>query len=155
MDVIASFVPHAEAPELMQPRQRPLHDPAEDAQPAAMRGAPPRQDGRDAQSPQPIPMGLGVIAPIALHPVRSLTGATAPPLNRRDGLDQGHELRDVVRVRAGQATGQGEALAIRNDVMLAPQLPSIRWIRARFFPACRARTELESTMARDQSSWSA
>ena len=58
MDVIASLVPHAEAPELMQPRQRPLHDPAEDAQPAAMRDAPPRQDGRDAQSPQPIPMGL-------------------------------------------------------------------------------------------------
>jgi hypothetical protein len=62
-------------------------------------------------------------------------------------------LGHVVAVGPGDAGCQRDTVAIGDHVMFAPQLPSIRWRRARFFPAWCARTEEESTSARDQSSW--
>ncbi len=74
MDVGAAFVPHAEAAELMQPRQSTLDDPTVDTKPAAMRDAAARQHRFDAQLHERIAMRIRMIRPIALYTIRTPTG---------------------------------------------------------------------------------
>jgi hypothetical protein len=50
--------------------------------------------------------------------------------NQGDGFDQGHESGDIVCVGPYQNGGPGGALRFCAEVVLAPQLPSIR----RFWP---------------------
>ena len=155
MDVGTSLIAHTEAPELMQPREGPFDHPAKDAQAAPVGCAPLRQDRDDAEPSQGVAVGRRVVGAVTLDPCGPLSRAADLPADRGNRLDQREELRHVVAVGFGDADRQGEPVAIGDQVMLAPQLPSIRWRRARFFPAWCARTEEESTSARDQSSWSA
>ena len=155
MDVVPSFVADAEASELMQPGNRTLHHPAEDAQPATMRRAPAGQHGQDAAVSQRRTVRLRIVGAVALDARRPLPGAAHLPADGRHGVDECDELGHIVPIGFRQPNGQGDAAPIRDEVVLAPQLPSIRRIRTRFFPPRRARMEEESTIARDQSSWSA
>ncbi len=155
MDVIPPLVAETQTSELMQPGDGALHHPAHHTQAAAMRRIPTRQDRRDPFRAQLLAMRLGVVGPIPLDALGSTPRVAHLPTDGRDGVHEGHELGDVVPVGLGQPDGQGDAVPIRDEVMFAPQLPSIRRIRTRFFPPRRARMEEESTMARDQSSWSA
>jgi len=153
MDISATFITDPQAAELMQPGEGPFDDPAKDAQTAPVGRAPLRQDRDDAEASQSVPMRGRIVGAVPLDPLRTLAWATDLAANRWDRLDQREELRHVVTVGLGDAGRQGDAVAIGDHVMFAPQLPSIRWRRARFFPAWCARTEEESTSARDQSSW--
>ncbi len=47
-----------------------------------------------------------VIAPVGVDPVWPLAGPSAAAADRRDGLDQGHELGDVVALPGGQTTSE-------------------------------------------------
>jgi hypothetical protein len=58
-------------------------------------------------------------------------------------------------IRPGQDGRERNPLRLGDDVMLAPQLPSIGRVRARLGPPSTARTDAESTTALDQSSLSA
>ncbi len=154
MDIVPPFVADAETSELMQPGNGALDHPAKDAQATAMRGAATGQDGGDPLRAQLAAVRLRIVGAIALDRLRPLPGAAHLAVDGRNGLHERDELGDVVPIGLRQSDGQGNAAAIRNEVVLAPQLPSIRRIRTRFFPPRRARMEEESTIARDQSSWS-
>ena len=155
MEIIPSFVADAEASELMQPGNGALDHPAEETQSTPMRCASAGQHRRDAFRAQLAAVGLRIVGAIALDRFRPLPGTPHLAAHRRDGVHEGDELGDVVPIGLGQPDGQGDAVPIRDEVMFAPQLPSIRRIRTRFFPPRRARMEEESTIARDQSSRSA
>lgn len=59
-------------------------------------------------------MGLRVVGAISLYSAGALAGATSFAADRRDGLDQGQELRHVVRVRAGYCSCQGNPRRLGN-----------------------------------------
>ena len=153
MDVGPSLITDPQAPELMQPREGALDHPAEHAQSAPVRRAPLCQDREDAEASQGLAVRRRVVGAIALDAVGSAARVADRAADGWNRLDQGEQLRHVVAVGFGEPSRQGDAVAIGDHVMLAPQLPSIRWRRAGFFPAWCARTEDESTSARDQSSW--
>jgi len=154
MEIVPPFVADAQASELMQPGDGALDHPAEETQSTAMRCASAGQHRRDALRAQLAAVGLRIVGAIALDRLRTLPGAAHLAVDGRNGLHERDELGDVVPIGLRQSDGQGNAAAIRKEVVLAPQLPSIRRIRTRFFPPRRARMEDESTIARDQLSWS-
>jgi len=107
------------------------------------------------QVPQPAAMGFRVVTAVTLHAFWPAARATAFAPHRRDGFDQRLQLRDVVRVRAGQAGRQRNTVGIRDYMVLAPRLGFVRGIRPGLGPPFSARSGELSTTARDQSIWSA
>ena len=90
MNVRPSFVPHAQSPELMKPRDRALDDPTIHTQAAAVLGVALGQDGSDATAAQRLAMRLRIVRSIALHPFGpplATPSAFAP--QRRNRVDQG------------------------------------------------------------------
>jgi len=155
VDVGTFFVAHAQASELMQPGQRALDDPAGFAQSAAVSYLAAGQKRGDAFCTQRVAMGLGIVGAVTLDTRRFASRASGLAVDRRDALDQGQQLGDVMGIGAAQREGKWNALGIGEQVMFAPTLPSIRRIRASFLPPKTARTEPLSTTARDQSMASA
>ena len=103
---------------LMQPGMRVLDEPSIDAQTAAMAGLSPGEERPDAPSPQPSSMRLGVISPITLQGLGATPGSTAPTAHRRDALDQGLELGDVVLVGRRHLGRQRNALRVGQHMMI-------------------------------------
>lgn len=155
MDLWASFVPNTKATELVQPREGSFHHPSGDPEATAVFGSPFRENGRDLPVTECLAMGFGVIPAVALERLWFLPGPPRLAPDWRNRLHQGQELGHIVGIGPGEEGRQGNALGLRDDVVLAAQLPPIRRIRARFFPPPTARTEALSTTARDQSIWSA
>lgn len=151
VDIGASFPADAQATELMQPGQGALHHPTCLAQATSVGRLPSRQDGRDAAPAQRVTMRLGIVTTIALYPVGSEAWVTHAPGHRRNRLDQHQQLGHVVAMRPGQNRGERKTVRVRDDVVLRPVLATIRGIGARLIPPKTARTEAESTTARDQS----
>ena len=63
-----------------------------------------------------------------------MAGAAPLPSDRGNSLDEWEAMGHVVRVRSGQDDRERNPLCLRHDMMLTPQLPSIRRIRPRFPP---------------------
>jgi hypothetical protein len=150
-----AFIANAQSTELMQPSNRALNDPTIDAQATPMAGIPFRRNWLDAHLAQQPTQWLRVITPIPLHPLRTASRSSAFAPHGRNCFDQGQQLGDIIRIGTRQNGRQGNALRIRNEVVFAPRFGFVGWIRACFFPPSKARTELLSTTARDQSIWSA
>ena len=59
-----------------------------------------------------------IVAAIALHDGRFGQRPAALASNRRDGIDERQQLRDVVPVCSGQDQREGDALRFGNKVVL-------------------------------------
>lgn len=151
MNIRTPFVTNAQAPELMQPTQRALYDPAGFAQAAAMRPAFTSQPVGDVQTLQPAVMGPTAISPIALHQIRSLTRSTCFAGHCWNRQQQRFELPTVMHVGSSDLGAQWNALGIGAKMMFAACFAAVRRIGPRLKPPKTARTLLESTTARDQS----
>jgi hypothetical protein len=79
VDVGALFVPDAQAPELVAPRKRPLHDPPPPAQATPMLRAAHGQQGHDVTSPETASNRRRVVAAIPEHTVRPLPPSPRSP----------------------------------------------------------------------------
>ena len=151
MNVRPLFVANAQPSELIQPGERPLHDPAPSPQSAAMLGVALRKKGDDASVTKTFPDRFGVITTVAAHTIRSATRTTPLSLKSWDGINQRECLLRVVAISTGELNGQRNSVSVANHMALAAQLGPIGRIRARLLPPKTARTELPSTTARDQS----
>ena len=109
----------------MQPRQRPLHNPTVDPQPAAMLRTRPAPGTARSVPSQPAPLRFRVIAPVAIQAVRAAARPTRLAAYRRDCLDQPPQLCDLIHVGGGRRRGQRHALPIGQDMMLAPLFPPV------------------------------
>ena len=96
-------------------------------------------------------MGFGTVASVALNDLGFTQRTPRLATNRRNGLDQRIELRDVVAIRRGQDDRERDALRVDDEVVFTAELAPVGRIRAGFFPAITARTEELSTRARDKS----
>ena len=80
---------------------------------------PRRGDDRlDAPGPDQPAVLVVVVGAVGEHLHRPLPGPAAPAADRRDRLDQGHQLGDVVPVAAGQRGGQRDAAGVGDHVVL-------------------------------------
>lgn len=119
MEVGAYLVADAEPFELMQPGEGALDDPSSLAQPGAVRGATAGDLGCDPASPDEAPVLVEVIAAVGEQPPGPLPGPAAQAANVRYGVQQRHELGDVVTVSAGQSDGEWGSVPVDDDVVFA------------------------------------
>src|SRR5215471_940651 len=96
VDVVADLPAHAQPAEPVQQRDGLLHHPAVGAQPRTVFGAAAGDHRGDAFLADPLAVFVVVIAAVGVEAVWALAWAAAPAPHRRDRLDQGHELGDVV-----------------------------------------------------------
>ena len=155
VDIIASFIADAEPAILMQPRERPLHNPPVYPKATSIIGAPLCQKRSDELSPKLLPVGLTVIRSIPQHASRTPKGPANLACYRRDGLDQWQQLSNVVTIRSGQSHGQRDTVRVSHQMVFRAFFAAIRGIGTCFCPPKTARTEAESTTARERSTWSA
>lgn len=151
MDIGTPLPTYTQAAKLMQPREGTLNDPSGFPQATTVGGIAARQLRQDMMHAQPGTVFLRIIAPVTLHHLGATTRSAPFALDGRNGLYQRLQLSDVMRVGTGQNHGQGNALAIRDDVVLTAFFRTIRGIGARLCPPKTARTEALSTTARLQS----
>ena len=151
MDVVPSVVANAEAAESMQPCDGPFDDPAKSAESAAVAMIAARDEGEDPVAAELLAMSRGVVGAISEDCGWSATAMAPMIFERRNARNQRQELGDVVGIGAGDDGRERYAAAVGYQMMLGARARAIGGIRARFFPAPIARTEEESTTARDQS----
>lgn len=96
-----------------------------------------------------------VVHAITLYAFWTLSRSARLACDGGNGIDQGQQLRHIVRIDAGQHGREGNAVGVGDEVALAAGFVAIGGVGTRFFPPCTACTDDESTMARDQSTWSA
>jgi hypothetical protein len=139
----------------MQPRQRTLNDPPVHPKTTAMADASLSQEGLDDLSAKVLAVRLAVVRSIPQHGRRTPKRPAYLACDRRDGLDQRHQLGHVVTIRPGQSHGQRDAVRVGHQMVFRAFFAAIRGIGACFRPPKTARTEAESTTAREKSIWSA
>jgi len=135
MDIRSSFIPYAQSPELVKPRDRAFHNPPMHTQAAAVCGVALGQDRYDSTTAQRLAMRFRIIRAITLHPLGP--AATTPfPFapQRRDRIHQRKQLRDIVCVRSRQRGHQRDSLRVRQHMMFTTGASAIGGIRATFFP---------------------
>ena len=125
MNIDSTVGPNPEFPLRMQPRQRSLHNPTADPQPAAMLRTAPRSRTARSRAVAASTLRFRVIAPVAIQAVRAAARPTRLAAYRRDRLDQPPELRDLIHVGGGRRRGQRHAVPIGQDAMLAPLFPPV------------------------------
>jgi hypothetical protein len=81
--------------EIMEPRMSPFNDPTEFSEVAAVFGAAPGDDRFDATLAMSAVMRVGVVAAVGVHDLGLAKRSAAHASNRRDGVDQRQQLRDI------------------------------------------------------------
>lgn len=152
MNVGSTFEAYAKTTKVVKPRVSTFDNPAEFAQATAVFCPALGEHRFDAALAKPLTMRLGVVATVCVDDFGLLKRATAHAANWRDRVDERQQLGDVVAVRPGQDCADGDAICVDEDVMLGTWSRAIRGVRTSFSPAPTARTDDESTAAREKSS---
>ncbi|MGF6666194.1 hypothetical protein QF000_007927 [Paraburkholderia atlantica] len=152
MNVGAPIEADTETTEVVKPRMRTFNNPAEFAQTTAVFRAAPGDYRLDAALAQPLTMRLGVVATVRIDDLRLLKRPTAYAANGWNSVNERQQLGDVITVRCGQDCADGNAIGIYENVVLGTGSRAIGGVRTSFSPAPTARTDDESTAAREKSS---
>ena len=155
MDVVASLVADTKTPILMEPRKTTFNDPPIDSKSTAVVSTSSSQNWLDTPLTKLLAMWFAVVATITKH--RSRTSQRPADLsgNSRDGTYQRQQLSHIVTVCAGQSHRQRDTIGISYQMVFRAFFAAIRRIWSGFRPPKTARTEAESTTARQKSIWSA
>ena len=151
MEITSSLPADSKPTELVQPCQRSFHHPPIDAQAAAVGLPSPSQHRADAPLTQGAPMGLRIIGPIPLHPIRPTTRAADPTGHRGYAIHQRQQLRHIMPMGPRHPRRQRHPLGIGDYMVFATEFAAVRRIGTGVRPPPTARTEALSTTARDQS----
>lgn len=153
MDARTAFVADIQAPKAMQPRERAFDDPPRAAETTAMRRATFRELRADAAPVERVAMGLRVVPAIPLHERGLAQRSPRSAAQRRNGVDQGQQLGDVVPIGRRQDRDDRNPLRVGENMVFRPGLAAIGRVRSSFFPPRNARSEALSTTARARSTW--
>jgi hypothetical protein len=108
----------AEPSELVQPGEAALHHPTLGAQPRSVVLTAPGDQGLDAAGPELATVLVVVIASVGKQSIGALAGTADLAGDRRDAVDQGQELGDVVAIAAGQGDRQRQPASVGQQVVL-------------------------------------
>ena len=137
----------------MEPGDGAFDDPPVDAEAGTVWDAAAGDHRFDAQRSDETAVFVVVVAAVAEQAVGSVAWPSDQAGDRRDLLQQGYQLGDVVAVAAGQRDGEWDAPAIDDEVVLAARTCAVDRAWTAFGPRRAARTWEESITARDQSSF--
>lgn len=155
VEVVADLPADPQAAEPVQEREGGFDDPAVDAQAGAVLGPAAGDDRADAQAAQVAAVGVVVVAAVGVQRIGAPAGTPALALDRRNSVDQGHELGDVVAVPAGQRGGERDTVRFHDHVVLAARPAPVPGDGPVFAPPFIARRWEPLTAARVKSSRSA
>ena len=136
----------------VQPGEAALHHPAMPAQPGTMGDASTGDARSDPAGAQQPPVLVVIIATVREQFPRLAAGPTTQPADRRNRVDQGQQLGDVVAVAAGEADLQRDAVRLNDQVVLGTGSAAIDGAGPDMVPPLRARTCEPSTAHRSRSS---
>jgi hypothetical protein len=152
VEVGAYLVADAEAFELVEPGEGPLDDPACLAQAGAVWDASAGDLGCDAAGPQDAAVLVVVVSAVGEQPAWSMPGAPAEPSDAGDRVQQRCQLGDVVAVSAGQGYGDGCAVPVNDQMVLAARPRAVDRRRSGVSPPFSALTCEPSIAASSMSS---
>lgn len=118
---------------VVQVADRALDDVALGAEPGAVLGLASWDRVSDAAGSQQAAVLVVVIATVGEHAIRPLARPAEATAYGRDGVDERHQLRDVVAVGAGHTPRQGQPASVGQDVVFDPRAAAVD--RARPEPA--------------------
>ncbi len=152
MNARTPFVSQIEPTKSMEPRQRPLDDPARPSKSAAVRSAAFRQLARDPASREFVAMRLRVIPTVTLHESWLPQRPSRAAAQYGNTIDQRQQLGHIVPVRRCEARDDRNPVGVGKNMMFRPGLTAIGRVRSSFFPPRSARSDALSTTARARSS---
>ena len=155
MEIGTSLVADAEPLELVQPGEGALDDPTHLAQSGTVGDAASGDQRLDAPLPQQAAVLVEVVAPIRIQTPWLAARASPSSPNRRDCVEQGQELGDVVPVAAGERDGERGSMPVDDQVALGAGAGAVDGRGADVIPPLRARTCEPSTEQSSRSSRSA
>jgi len=155
VDVATSFITDSKTTILVQPRKTTLNNPAINPKTTAVVATSFGQNWLDALSPKLLAMWFAVVSSVTKHRSRTSKRPANLARNFRDVADQRQQLCDIVTVGAGQSHRQRDTIGIGHYMVFRALLAAIRWVWDCFRPPETARTEAESTTAREKSRRSA
>jgi hypothetical protein len=155
MNLRTFFIADSKSPVLMQPRNGSLNNPAIYPQTTAVFGSTLCQDRFDSFLSKFLTMRFRVITSISKNSVRLASGTPSFACYRRNTIKQWQQLCNIMPISSGQFNRQRKSVAICYQMMFRAFFAAVRRIWAGFCPPKTARTEDESTMAREKSIWSA
>lgn len=138
MNLLESLITNVQASELMKPGDRALDNPAGFAQPRSMLGSASSNLAADSTRRQLIPMGLRIVAAIRLNQFGTLKRPATFAGDRWYSFNQPHQLCHIVPVGFSQYYRKWGTLSVGENVVLAPRLTAICWVRSGFFSPCTA-----------------
>jgi hypothetical protein len=154
MNIVAFLISNTETSILVQPREGTFYYPTVDTQSASVFSPSFGQQGDNSSVAKFSAMWLRVIAPITKKAIGMLTRPANLACDGRDTVNQRQKLCDVVPVGTGQYHRKRNTVGICYQMMFRASFTPIRGIWACFRPPKTARTDAESTTARQKSIWS-
>ena len=151
MNITTTLITNSQPAKLVQPGKRAFYYPTSFAQPATIGCSTFGQQGFNLQKSQCNPVWLRIIATIALNNTRTLTGSTTPASYRWNCFNQWKKLCNIVAVSTSQSKCKRYPISIGDYMMFAAAFTSISGVWTRFLPPKTARTDAESTTAREKS----
>lgn len=125
MEFGSAFPAGGEAFELVEQGEGLLHDVAELAQALDVRGALAGDHRQDPALAQLVAVGVGVVSLVPEQRIGAAAWPAGTPGHRRDAVDQGEGLCDVVDVRCGGDDLERSAASVADQVVLAARLPAV------------------------------
>jgi hypothetical protein len=155
MNIVTFLITNTKTPILMQPGKTAFYHPAIDAQSASIFVPSFSHQGDNSSAAKLSAMRLRIISPITKNAIGMLKRSADLACDCRNTVNQRQKLCDVVTVCTGQYRRKRDTIGVCYQMVFRPFLAAIRRIWACFCPPKTARTDDESTTAREKSIWSA
>ena len=155
MNIRTSLITNSQPTKLVQPSKGAFNYPTSFAQATAISSSSFGQQCFDLQKPQGKPMWLRIIPTITLDNTRSFSWSSSFAFYRWNCLNQRKKLSDIMAICTGKFYCKRYSVSIGYYMVLAAVFASIRGVWACFLPPKTARTDAESTIAREKSILSA
>ncbi len=112
----------------------PFDHPSEFAETIGVLGKTLCDQGLDAAVAGLLTMRIGIVAPVGVNDLGLLKRPTVHAADRRDRIDRGQQLREVVPVRASQDRTDRRAVGVYEEVVLGARSRTIRGFGPVFRP---------------------
>jgi len=155
MNLRAFFVTNSKSSVLVQPRNSAFNNPTIYSQAAAVFGSTFCQNRLNALLTKYLTMRFRIVTPVSENAVWFAAGTTRFACYRRNAINQRQQLCNIMAISSGQFYRQRKPISIGYQMMFRAFFAAIRGAWTGFRPPKTARTEDESTTAREKSIWSA
>ena len=139
MDRWQFVVTNLQSSRLPDPRQRPLYDPADLAQPAPVGRSRPRQVVLDPSPLEPLAITWRSVLPVAVQSIRPTASATARLSDQRNVVEQRHRQERLVPLGTRDPHRQGSAFSVYEQMAFRAFFGPVRGVFAGEYPPKTAR----------------